>query len=108
MKTILLLIAVLFSTNSFAETVYVKYRGSVDLGSFSCSWTQDSLVNRLCYDQNEEYVLVQLKNTYYHYCEVPRSTVSNWLTSGSKRSYYYSNIKSRHDCRVYRMPSYSS
>ena len=108
MKTILLLIAVLFSTNSFAETVYVKYRGSVDLGSFSCSWTQDSFVNRLCYDQNEEYVLVQLKNTYYHYCEVPRSTVSNWLTSGSKGSYYYSNIKSRHDCRVYRMPSYSS
>jgi hypothetical protein len=107
MKAILLLIAVLFSTNSFAETVYVKYRGPVDLGSFACSWTQDSLVNRLCYDRSEEYVLAQLNNTYYHYCEVPKSLLSNWLNSGSKGSYYYSYIKGRHDCRIYHMPSYS-
>lgn len=108
MKIMLLLIATLFSLNSLAETVFVKYRGSIDLGSFSCTWTQDAFVNRLCYDQGEEYVLVKLKSTYYHYCEVSKPSVLMWLSSGSLRSYYYSYIKGRHDCRVYRMPSYLS
>jgi hypothetical protein len=40
-----------------AETVYVKYRGPVDLWPFGCEWiTRSSVVKRLCYDAREKYV----------------------------------------------------
>jgi hypothetical protein len=41
-----------------AETVYVKYRGSVDLKPFECENTVSSFVNRVCYDKANSYVAV--------------------------------------------------
>ncbi|RYH52567.1 MAG: KTSC domain-containing protein, partial [Alcaligenaceae bacterium] len=59
-----------------AEKVMVKYRGQVDLAPFTCEDSpQSSLVKRLCYDAKQQYVLVNLQGTWYHYCEVPAATV---------------------------------
>ncbi len=96
-----------FSGSATAETVYVKYRGSVDLAPFECEWiSRSSVVKRLCYDSKEQYVIVNLKGTYYHYCEVPIRVVANWRQAVSMGRYYNAQIKGRFDCRIFHVPSY--
>jgi hypothetical protein len=90
-----------------AEQVMVKYRGVVDLKPFECEWyTRSSLVQRICFDARETYLLVNLNGTYYHYCEVPRSTVAAWRSADSLGRFYNQNVKGRFDCRVSRVPDY--
>jgi hypothetical protein len=94
----------LISTLVNAESVYVKYQGTVSLDNFNCTNTVSSFVNRVCYKEQESYVIVLLGSTNYHYCRVPSSTVTRWLNSSSKGSYYHSNIKGRFDCRLGGIP----
>ena len=90
------------------EVVMVKYRGPVDLAPFACEFVQrSSLVQRLCYDARERYVIVNLSGTYYHYCEVPPSVVAAWRSADSMGRFYNQNVKGRFDCRVNRVPAYS-
>lgn len=90
-----------------AETVMVKYRGPVDLAPFNCEWvSRSSVVNRLCYDAKEKYVVVNLTGTYYHYCEVPANVVSAWRQADSMGRYYNAVMKGKYDCRVFRVPPY--
>ena len=89
------------------ETAMVKYRGPVDLAPFNCEWvSRSSVVNRLCYDAKEKYVVVNLTGTYYHYCEVPANVVSAWRQADSMGRYYNAVMKGRFDCRVLRAPAY--
>lgn len=89
------------------ESVYVKYRGPVNLAPFNCEWvTRSSVIQRLCYDSKEQYVIVSLAGTYYHYCEVPPEIVSQWCEADSIGRYYNAQTKERFDCRVNRMPAY--
>jgi hypothetical protein len=94
----------LISTLVNAESVYVKYQGAVSLDNFNCTNTVSSFVNRVCYKEQDNYVIVLLGSTNYHYCRVPSSTVTRWLNSSSKGSYYHSNIKGRFDCRLGGIP----
>jgi len=106
-KLLITLILTFISTGAMSESVYVKYRGDVDLTPFTCEWvSRRSVVKRLCYDQKEKYVSVQLKATYYHYCEVPSVVVSNWRNADSMGRYYNANMKGRYDCRINRVPEY--
>ena len=90
-----------------AETVYVKYRGPLDLSNLQCEWvTRSSLVQRLCYDKGNQYVVVSLQGTYYHYCAVPPAVVSQWLAADSMGKYFNAAIKGRYDCRVNPVPPY--
>lgn len=94
---------------SNAETVYVKYRGPVNLSPFECDWiSRSSLVKRLCYDKKEAYVIVNLNGTYYHYCEVPSNVVAAWHNAESMGRFYNANMKGRYDCRVLRVPLYKN
>ncbi|MET4307051.1 KTSC domain-containing protein [Bradyrhizobium sp. RT4b] len=102
----------LLSSWAEAETVDVKYRGPVDLKPFACQdITRSSVVNRLCYDASSQYVIVQLKTTYYHYCEMPKPIVDAWLAAESMGCYYNANIKGTgkdgpYDCRTHKVPQY--
>ena len=90
-----------------AETVNVKYRGGVDLKPFKCeSITRSSLVNRVCYDAPESYMIINLQGTYYHYCEIDSGTVSQLLQAESMGRHYNQFIKGRFDCRTHRVPAY--
>jgi hypothetical protein len=104
------LIAVLILVSTMpahAETVVVKYRGPVDLGRMTCeSITRSSFINRLCYDDKETYVVVQLDATYYHYCGVPADVVANWRAAESMGRFYNAQIKGRFDCRQGHVPAY--
>lgn len=90
-----------------AEKVMVKYRGQVDLAAFACEESpQSSLVKRLCYDVKQQYVLVDLQGTWYHYCEVPAATVGAWRRSDSLGRFFNASIKGQFDCRVNRAGVY--
>jgi KTSC domain-containing protein len=90
-----------------AEIVYVKYRGEVDLKLFDCTdITRSSFIRRVCYDRRNEYMLISLNGTFYHYCEIDAGTVSSLLTAPSMGRFYNASIKGQFDCRVHRVPEY--
>ncbi len=90
-----------------AETVDVKYRGPVDLKTFACATVmRSSLVWRVCYDQREQYMIIDLQGTYYHYYEIDARTVWALLGASSMGRYYNSSIKGNFDCRTRRVPAY--
>ena len=77
-----------------SETVDVKYRGLVNLAPFKCNQvTRSSFIRRVCYDEKNNYMLIQLKDTWYHYCEIDPVTVSGLLAAPSMRRFYNASIK---------------
>ncbi len=92
---------------ALAETVNVKYRGVVDLAPFQCeSVSRSSLVTRVCYDRKEQYMVIGLQGTYYHYCEIDAGTVAALRGAESMGRYFNASIKGRFDCRTNRVPAY--
>ena len=95
-----------------AETVYVKYRGPVDLKPFACETiTRSSLIKRVCYDATNQYMIIKLRPTYYHYCEIDAGTVAALKAAGSMGRFYNANVKGNgldgsFDCRTHRVPNY--
>ena len=103
----LMLMMLMISSSVYAEIVNVKYRGPVDLKTFSCeSVSRSSLVRRVCYDRREQYMIISLDGVYYHYCEIDPRTVSAFLGASSMGRFYNSSIKGKFDCRIHRVPSF--
>ena len=93
-----------------AESVYVKYRGEVHLKSFDCrDIARSSFIRRVCYDEANEYMLINLSGTYYHYCAIDDGTVSALLAANSIGRFFNSNIKGNlnFDWRENRVPEYN-
>ena len=106
-KLILIAVLILFGTSVSAtgETVFVKYRGPVDLSPFTCYDTESSVVHRICYWDSKAYLVVLLNSTYYHYCRIPDSTVRSWLAAPSKGRFYTASVKGNYDCRLGGIPN---
>ena len=91
----------------WSEEAAVKYRGNVNLKPFDCrDITRSSFIQRVCYDKKNEYMLINLRGTYYHYCEIDSDTVSSLLGADSMGRYYNASIKGPFDCRTHRIPEY--
>jgi hypothetical protein len=107
-----LIISVAAATCASAETIDVKYYGKLDLAPFTCAdITRSSFVNRTCYDKSKRFMVVQLKSTYYPYCEVPAAIYEAFLTAPSMGKYFNANIKGTghdgpFDCRTHPSPKY--
>lgn len=112
MRSIVIALALtILAGAAFAESVDVKYRGLVDLKPFVCTDTKSSFVNRVCYDRANSYMLILLKSTWYHYCEIDAGTVSSLIKADSVGRYYNASIKGMgkdgpFDCRTHRVPKY--
>lgn len=93
-----------------AETVQVKYHRAVSLDAFACTEVKESSdVSRICYDNAERYMLIQLKATYYHYCEIDAATVQGLQGAKSKRQFFEARIRGSgtdgpFDCRTHPIP----
>lgn len=93
-----------------AETVQVKYHGVVSLDSFACTEVDESSdVSRICYDRSERYMVVRLKTTYYHYCEIDPATIQGLLQASSKRQFFQARVRGSgsdgpFDCRTHAIP----
>jgi hypothetical protein len=92
-----------------AEDVYVKYRHAnpVDLKHFACTSTdRSSFVRRVCYDRANSYMLIKLRETWYHYCGIPADVVASLIAVGSVGTYFNRYVKGKFDCRINPVPSY--
>jgi KTSC domain len=104
--------AAVLSTSASAETVTVRYRGVVDLAPFACVDTpRSSFIQRVCYDNARNYMLINLRGIYYHYCELPSATFDALMGAPSMGQFYNQNIKGTgsdgpYDCRTHRVPAY--
>ena len=95
------------SSEARSENVAVKYNGLVDLKPFECqAVTRSSFIQRVCYDRSNEYMLINLSGTYYHYCEIDKPTVAALIAADSMGKFFNSAIKGRFDCRTHRVPRY--
>jgi hypothetical protein len=101
-----------FTAEVRSETVDVKYRGPVDLKTFDCRDTpRSSFIQRVCYDKAQSYMLINLRGTFYHYCELPSATYDSLMGALSMGQFYNANIKGSgsdgpYDCRTHQTPSY--
>jgi hypothetical protein len=102
-----LLLTAFLPSIAFAETVDVKYRGAVSLDNFKCEGiTRSSFIEKVCYDATNSYMLINLGGTWYHYCEIDKTTVESLLAAESMGRYYNASIKGQFDCRTHRIPNY--
>ena len=101
-----------YSSVAAAETVDVKYRGPVDLSPFKCEEiTRSSFIRRVCYDATNQYMIIKLRRTYYHYCEISADVIAAFKAAPSMGRFYNANIRGDgadgpFDCRTHRVPSY--
>ena len=111
-RLILATLALLATAPVSAEMVDVKYRGTVDLKPFTCTDTpRSSFIQRVCYDKAQSYMLINLRGTYYHYCELPPSTFDAFVMAPSMGQFYNQRIKGAgsdgpFDCRTHKVPQY--
>lgn len=100
----------LLCTPACAETVQVKYHGPVSLASFDCKEVNEaSDVARICFDAAERYMVIRLKATYYHYCDIDAATVKALLAAPSKHQFFQVRIRGTgsdgpFDCRTHPIP----
>jgi len=111
MKPYIILFILFFTSFSLsARTIFVKYRDTlvdVDNGHFEeLGLKSSSLVKEMFYDEQGNYLLVSLKNTFYHYCGINRQIINTWVNSDSLGRFYLNNIKGNFDCRIYPVPSH--
>lgn len=58
------------------------------------------------YDKGNQYMIIQLKNTNYHYCGIALSDWE-WIENASDSDQYYiDRIKWKYDCRGWYVPKY--
>lgn len=107
-----IIVALLITTPVSSETVEVNYRGAIDLRPFACTDTpRSSFIQRVCYDEAKTYMLINLRGTYYHYCELPPATFDAFMVAPSMGQFFNQHIKGSgndrpYDCRTHRVPSY--
>jgi len=102
-------IVTLFGTTATAKQVYVKYRGTVETNNGYLNkypLKASSLVQEIFFDQNHEYLIVDLRGTYYHYCGIPENVVNMWVSASSLGKFYRSYIRGNYDCRINPVPIY--
>ena len=77
MARIAFIIALLFAAPlEEAESIDVRYRGPVYLKSFDCQdITRSSLIERVCYDEANRYMVVRRNAVHDQYCELPKDVV---------------------------------
>ena len=96
--------------SSDSGSIEVKYRNDrVPVGNDSfetLGFTSDSTVKNAWYDASEEYLVIRLNSTNYHYCEVPRSVWDGLKDTGSPYTHYQDALRGNYDCRTHHLPTY--
>ncbi len=89
--------------------VSVKYRSdrvNISANNFEPLNKSDSTVKAAWYDSGNEYMVIKLGSTYYHYCGMPGSAWDGLKTTSLPYEYYQDSIKGNFDCRINPVPSY--
>jgi KTSC domain len=100
-KAAIALMLQLLTTELGSETIDVRDRGLVDLATFECKdIRRSSLIQRVCYDPAQSYLIVSIKNVHDQYCDLPRPTFDGLMVAPSMGQFFNRNIRSGpFDCR---------
>jgi hypothetical protein len=63
-------------------------------------------MRRVCYDETNSYLVIQLGSLYLHYCEVEPHRVNSLLHSEAVGRHFSENVAGRFDCRTRYLPRY--
>ena len=96
------LIAFLLTAPVGSETVDIRDRGPIDLATFECrDINRSSLIQRVCYDHAQRYLIVGIMGRYDGYCELPQQTFDGFMTAPSMGRFFKENIRAgSNDCRT--------
>lgn len=103
---------VAFAQPAAAEELCPKYGSCVPMSAFDCQdIDRSSLVTRVCYNAAASYLVIRLKQTDYHYCEVDQTTVQRLMSASSMGRFYNAEIKDsgtdgRFSCRGRPQPKF--
>lgn len=90
--------------------VNVKYRADpVDIAApyfESLGRSDSSVVGGAWFDSGNEYLVINLQGTIYHYCGIGSSIWNSLKSAESMGSYFQDYIKGNYDCRVFPVPVY--
>ena len=95
--------------SSSSGYVKIKYRDdkvNISASNFEPLNKSDSTVKGAWYDSSNEYMVIKLSGTYYHYCGMPNSAWGGFKTASSPYEYYQDSIKGDYDCRENPVPRY--
>ena len=95
-----------FSNSGYVNVKYRDDKVNVSTSNFEVLDQSDSTVKGAWYDSSNEYMVIKLSGTYYHYCGMPSSVWSGFRSASSLYGYYQDDIKGQFDCRVNPVPSY--
>jgi hypothetical protein len=85
----------------------VKYRdGCVPLERLKCTETQSSFVHQVCYDAENNYMIILLRDTRKPLLFYPSEIVTALIRAISVGRYYNEEIKGRFGCQGLSAPSY--
>lgn len=95
--------------SSSSGYVKIKYRDdkvNISSSNFEQLDKSDSTVKGAWYDSGNEYMVINLGGTYYHYCGMPSSAWGDFKAGSSPYDYYQDSIKGSFDCRENPVPRY--
>jgi hypothetical protein len=88
----------------------VKYRSdSVDIANPRFEYLDgisSSLVDAAFFDSENDYAIISLNGTAYHYCGMPSNVWVAFTKAASLGSFFNDEIRSRFDCRTAFVPEY--
>lgn len=90
--------------SSINKKIYVKYRWEVLIDEKYEFQEFDSRVKELYYDKQNEYLIILLWDTYYHYCNMPNTTWLKFIFASNQYEYYENSIYWNYDCRKWWIP----
>jgi hypothetical protein len=92
-RSVAMLLALIWTSPVTTETVEVRDRGEIDLSAFDCTDTpRSTVVQRVCYDQMQRHLLVNIGGGYSEYCRLSAATYEAFVTAPSMGQFYRQRI----------------
>jgi len=95
------------SKQNYIDVQYRKDPVNIEDQNFEyLNTSKSSFIRGAWYDKSNGYLIMNINEKYYHYCETPESIWAELQKTSSFGSYYNAKIKGNYDCRERTVPSY--
>jgi len=83
---------------AYCQIVDVEGVGTIDFDALECvEVTRSRVIRRICYDEWNQYMLVDVEGRYRLFCRVEKTTVEAFLHTKSMAQ-FFSQIRRQHSC----------
>ena len=92
-RSFVTMLALLCTSPVTTEAVDVHGHGEIDLTPYRCTDTpRSTVVQRVCYDEARQHLLVQTGGAYSGYCRLPAATFDAFVVAPSMGQFFRRNI----------------